>query len=216
MRCEARRGAGHKDTDGRAKLYADIAHPINSDCRELIQRKVIEAYEEELVRSKEPGYLCTLRRLRRRSLRHAARAVRRSRVRSSAARADARRLASHRAGRRAARPAAPKRAGVRSRQRDGPARRPPGVRGGQLRRRDRLVGAPAQSRGPRERKTADRLLRVPVGRFFCRLVDPPRSSGGGPIIRSLLSDADSRGRRKPAGDLWPCARSFRSPRRRPA
>jgi stage V sporulation protein G len=48
-----------KDTDGRAKLYADIAHPINSDCRELIQRRVIEAYELELVRSKEPGYLCT-------------------------------------------------------------------------------------------------------------------------------------------------------------
>ncbi len=48
-----------KDTDGRAKLYADIAHPINSECRELIQRKVIEAYESELVRSKEPGYLCT-------------------------------------------------------------------------------------------------------------------------------------------------------------
>lgn len=48
-----------KDTDGRAKLYADIAHPINSDCRELIQRRVLEAYEGELVRSKEPGYLCT-------------------------------------------------------------------------------------------------------------------------------------------------------------
>jgi stage V sporulation protein G len=48
-----------RDTDGRAKLYADIAHPINSDCRELIQRKVIEAYEVEIVRSKEPGYICT-------------------------------------------------------------------------------------------------------------------------------------------------------------
>jgi stage V sporulation protein G len=48
-----------KDTDGRAKLYADIAHPINSECRELIQRRVIEAYEIELVRSKEPNYLCT-------------------------------------------------------------------------------------------------------------------------------------------------------------
>ena len=32
-----------KDNEGRAKLYADIAHPINSDCRELIQRKVLEA-----------------------------------------------------------------------------------------------------------------------------------------------------------------------------
>jgi len=48
-----------KDNDGRAKLYADIAHPINCECRELIQRKVLEAYEGELVRSKEPGYICT-------------------------------------------------------------------------------------------------------------------------------------------------------------
>lgn len=48
-----------RDTDGRAKLYADIAHPINCDCRELIQKKVLEAYELEIVRSKEPGYVCT-------------------------------------------------------------------------------------------------------------------------------------------------------------
>ena len=48
-----------KDNDGRAKLYADIAHPINSDCRELIQSRVLEEYERELVRSKEPGYVCT-------------------------------------------------------------------------------------------------------------------------------------------------------------
>jgi stage V sporulation protein G len=48
-----------KDNDGRAKLYADIAHPINCDCRELIQRKVLDAYEIELVRAKEPGYICT-------------------------------------------------------------------------------------------------------------------------------------------------------------
>ncbi len=48
-----------KNNDGRAKLYADIAHPINSDCRDLIQRKVLEAYTGELDRSKLPGYLCT-------------------------------------------------------------------------------------------------------------------------------------------------------------
>ena len=29
------------DAEGRIKLYADIAHPINSHCRELIQDKVI-------------------------------------------------------------------------------------------------------------------------------------------------------------------------------
>jgi stage V sporulation protein G len=48
-----------RDNDGRAKLYADIAHPINSDCRELIQDRVLAAYEIELVRAKEPGYVCT-------------------------------------------------------------------------------------------------------------------------------------------------------------
>jgi stage V sporulation protein G len=45
-----------KDEEGRAKLYADIAHPINSSCREMIQHRVIEAFEEERARSKLPGY----------------------------------------------------------------------------------------------------------------------------------------------------------------
>lgn len=48
-----------KDTEGRAKLYADIAHPINSECRELIQEHVIEAFERELVLAKQPDYVCT-------------------------------------------------------------------------------------------------------------------------------------------------------------
>jgi stage V sporulation protein G len=48
-----------KADDGRAKLYADIAHPINSDCRDLIQRRVLEAYTLELERSRMPGYICT-------------------------------------------------------------------------------------------------------------------------------------------------------------
>lgn len=46
-----------KDDDGRAKLYADIAHPINSGCREMIQERVILAFREELDRSKMPGYI---------------------------------------------------------------------------------------------------------------------------------------------------------------
>jgi stage V sporulation protein G len=46
-----------KTDDGRAKLYADIAHPINSACRELIQQRVICAFEEEKARSKLPGYV---------------------------------------------------------------------------------------------------------------------------------------------------------------
>ena len=48
-----------KDADGRAKLYADIAHPINSACREVIQGAVLRAYQLERERSKQPGYTCT-------------------------------------------------------------------------------------------------------------------------------------------------------------
>jgi stage V sporulation protein G len=47
-----------KDSDGRAKLYADIAHPINSHCREMIQDFVIQDYYEEIERAKQPGYVC--------------------------------------------------------------------------------------------------------------------------------------------------------------
>lgn len=47
-----------RDTDGRAKLHADIAHPINSSCREYIQGSIIKAYQEEKVRAKQPGYVC--------------------------------------------------------------------------------------------------------------------------------------------------------------
>jgi stage V sporulation protein G len=46
-----------KDEEGRTKLYADIAHPINSTCREMIQHRVIQAFEEEKTRSKLPGYV---------------------------------------------------------------------------------------------------------------------------------------------------------------
>jgi stage V sporulation protein G len=46
-----------KDADGRAKLYADIAHPINSSCREMIQNFVIHEYYQEIERAKLPGYV---------------------------------------------------------------------------------------------------------------------------------------------------------------
>lgn len=45
------------DNDGRAKLYADIAHPINSTCREMIQNRVIEEFQGEIERSKQPDYV---------------------------------------------------------------------------------------------------------------------------------------------------------------
>ena len=40
----------------RPKLHADIAHPINASARESMQRKIIEAYTEEIEKSKAPGY----------------------------------------------------------------------------------------------------------------------------------------------------------------
>ena len=46
-----------KDDEGRAKLYADIAHPINSTCREMIQDRIIRAFYDEIERSKLPGYV---------------------------------------------------------------------------------------------------------------------------------------------------------------
>ncbi len=54
-----RETAAQKDEDGRAKLYADIAHPINPACREMIQSRVIEAFEREKLQSQQPGYVST-------------------------------------------------------------------------------------------------------------------------------------------------------------
>ena len=46
-----------RDETGRVKLYADIAHPINSQCREMIQERVVADFRAELERSKLPGYV---------------------------------------------------------------------------------------------------------------------------------------------------------------
>src|SRR5258705_2059757 len=46
-------GNGHS----RLKLHADIAHPINAECRQDIERRVIAAYLDEMERSKMPGYI---------------------------------------------------------------------------------------------------------------------------------------------------------------
>jgi stage V sporulation protein G len=48
-----------RDADGRVKLHADIAHPINSACREVIQGAVLKAFVAEKERAKLPGYVCT-------------------------------------------------------------------------------------------------------------------------------------------------------------
>lgn len=45
-----------QDSQGRMKLHADIAHPINAECRKLIQDRIISSFEEEVEKSKSPGY----------------------------------------------------------------------------------------------------------------------------------------------------------------
>lgn len=43
-------------TETPQKLYADVAHPINSECREMISSAVLAEFDVELRRAKEPGY----------------------------------------------------------------------------------------------------------------------------------------------------------------
>ena len=52
-----RQNRGNRDDKGRTKLHADIAHPINSQCREELQKIVLAAYHEELARSRQEGYV---------------------------------------------------------------------------------------------------------------------------------------------------------------
>ena len=54
LRLAADRGA--VDPQGRAKLHADIAHPISTVAREAMQKRILDAYTEEVEKSKLPGY----------------------------------------------------------------------------------------------------------------------------------------------------------------
>jgi stage V sporulation protein G len=46
-----------KDERGRARLHADLAHPINSSCRIEMHRAIVKAFIEEVERSKSEGYV---------------------------------------------------------------------------------------------------------------------------------------------------------------
>lgn len=48
----------YKQPNGKAKLYTDIAHPINSTCRDLIQEVVLIAYEKEVLLAEQHDYEC--------------------------------------------------------------------------------------------------------------------------------------------------------------
>ena len=49
--------SGNQMHPGRFKLHADIAHPINGECRTKIEREVVQAFFDEVEKSKQPGYV---------------------------------------------------------------------------------------------------------------------------------------------------------------
>jgi len=49
----------HGGPKQRIKLHADVAHPINPILRDELEREVIAAYEREIERSQQPGYIPT-------------------------------------------------------------------------------------------------------------------------------------------------------------
>lgn len=45
-----------QDAQGRMKLHADVAHPVNTRCRKNLQQRIIAAYKHEVQKSKRPDY----------------------------------------------------------------------------------------------------------------------------------------------------------------
>lgn len=45
-----------RDEQGKPKLNIDIAHPIDSNCRQRFEKEILEAYNKELHDSQQPGY----------------------------------------------------------------------------------------------------------------------------------------------------------------
>ncbi len=46
-----------RNGQGRLKLHVDIAHPINTACREAIEKAIVEAYHQELECAEHPDYV---------------------------------------------------------------------------------------------------------------------------------------------------------------
>ena len=59
MRQQSGNGNSHGRgvASSRLKLHADIAHPINAECRHELEDHVVHAYQQEIERSKQPGYV---------------------------------------------------------------------------------------------------------------------------------------------------------------
>ena len=48
---------GAHDERGRMRLYADISHPIHQKARDFVEGRVLVAFQQELERSKQEGYV---------------------------------------------------------------------------------------------------------------------------------------------------------------
>ena len=48
---------GMQDERGRMRLYADITHPIHQRARDFVEGCVLQAFQQELERSKQEGYV---------------------------------------------------------------------------------------------------------------------------------------------------------------
>ena len=46
-----------RDPQGRSRLHADIAHPINAAARKDMEQSILKEYDAEVERSKQPGYI---------------------------------------------------------------------------------------------------------------------------------------------------------------
>ncbi len=41
----------------RVKMHCDVAHPINAECRHMIEKEILAAYNNEFLHSQQPGYV---------------------------------------------------------------------------------------------------------------------------------------------------------------
>lgn len=55
--CKLAENRAGRDSKGRLNLHTDVAFPINTVFRNKIQDAILGAYEKEVERSKEPGYV---------------------------------------------------------------------------------------------------------------------------------------------------------------
>lgn len=54
---ESNGGHGSSGFAGRTKMHRDIAHPITTEFRELLQSRILESFNAELELARQPGYL---------------------------------------------------------------------------------------------------------------------------------------------------------------